>query len=145
MNDGKPREDGRYGAAVASDFLTPDLERNKETVRTMLDEVWNRNDPGAVERYFAAGARGQTEELVHTLRSAFPDLQVRVDDLVAEGDQVVVRLTFRGTHRGPFRGIAATGRTVEFTAARAFRVGNGTIDQTWAEHDGLGILDQLGG
>ena len=124
-------------------FLAHDVEQNKVTVRKMLDELWNQGDSDAVARYFTGRARGQTENLVRTLRTAFPDLRVQVDDLVAEDDRVVARLTFRGTHRGPFRDVPATSRPVEFTAIRVYRVGGGTIGRTWAAHDAGGILDQL--
>jgi predicted ester cyclase len=63
--------------------------------------------------------------------------------MVAEADRVVTRLTFEGTHRGPFRGIEPTGRRVRFGAIRIYRLSDGKVVETWAHQDALGLLQQL--
>jgi steroid delta-isomerase-like uncharacterized protein len=79
------------------------------------------------------------------LRTSFPDLTITIEDLIAEGDKVVTRLTARGTHQGTFRGIAPTGRVVSWTGIRIFRIAEGKIVEHWANWDDLSLLQQLGG
>ena len=81
---------------------------------------------------------------IEMLHASFPDLIITVEDLFAEGDRVVARLTARGTHQGLFRGIAPTGRAVSWTGMRIFRIANGKIAEHWANWDDLSLLKQLG-
>ena len=76
--------------------------------------------------------------------AAFPDLRVTVEDLVAEGDRVVSRVTLRGTHRGELYGIAPTGAAVAFVGTNVARVEGGKIAEEWELYDDLGLLRQLG-
>ncbi|MET7615988.1 ester cyclase [Streptomyces sp. NPDC005408] len=80
-----------------------------------------------------------------TLHRAFPDLTTTVDDLFCAGDRVVARITHRGSHRGPWLGLAPTGRAVEFSQTLICRTENGHIAEIWQELDGLGLLITLGG
>jgi steroid delta-isomerase-like uncharacterized protein len=79
-----------------------------------------------------------------TLRLAFPDLTYVVEDLVAEGQKVVVRWRWQGTHLGAFRGIPATGRKVDLTGIAIYRVVDGQVVQRWVEGNVLGLLRTLG-
>ena len=76
--------------------------------------------------------------------AVFPDWSVRVEDLIAEGDKVVVRAVGSGTHRGEFMGIAPTGRRVSVTWIAIYRVANGKLAEHWQNLDELGMLKQLG-
>jgi len=76
--------------------------------------------------------------------TGFPDYQTVIDDLVAEGDKVVARITMSGTHTGNFMGIPATGKHVEFTGIYIARIANGKIAEHWGEEDGVSLLVQLG-
>ena len=76
--------------------------------------------------------------------AVFPDWGVTVEDLIAEGDKVVVRATGRGTHRGEFMGIAPTGRHVAVTWIAIYRVAGGKLAEHWQNFDELGLLKQLG-
>jgi steroid delta-isomerase-like uncharacterized protein len=75
---------------------------------------------------------------------AFPDLQVTVQDLIAEGDKVAARYTISGTQQGEFQGIPATGKHVTITETDIYRIVGGKIVEHWAEFDALGMLQQLG-
>lgn len=66
----------------------------------MIDEVWNQGQTGRLGEFWAEATRPEAEQLHAFLVGAFPDLQIAIDDLIAEDDKVVTRLTFRGTHRG---------------------------------------------
>lgn len=70
--------------------------------------------------------------------------QFTVEDLIAEGDKVVVRYTYRGTHRGPWRGVAPTGKTVTFTGTITYRIVDGKAVEGWQNADNLSVLQQLG-
>ena len=76
--------------------------------------------------------------------TAFPDAQITIEDLIAEGDKVVVRQTFRGTHQGELMGIAPTGKQVTVSAIVIVRVVNGKAVEGWQNGDTLGTLQQLG-
>jgi predicted ester cyclase len=74
---------------------------------------------------------------------AFPDLHHTVDDLIAEGDRVVLRTTARATHRGHFEGVDPTGRFVEFTGLVLYRIRDGRIAESWGEIDFLRLMREL--
>jgi predicted ester cyclase len=78
------------------------------------------------------------------LHSAFAGLTFSIEDLISEGDKVVVRGVVRGTHKGVFRGIAPTGLPVQWTAIHILRVREGKFTERWVEVDMLGLLQQLG-
>jgi steroid delta-isomerase-like uncharacterized protein len=77
------------------------------------------------------------------MRAAFPDMQVTVADAVAEGDRVAVRAVWRGTHEGPFQGLAATGWTVTFEGMVLWRLKNGRLAERWAAIDLAAVFRQL--
>jgi predicted ester cyclase len=76
-------------------------------------------------------------------RAAFPDLITSVEDVIAEGDRVVVRGTDRGTHQGEFMGRAASGRFVTATWIEIFRMESGKAVEGWVESDTKMLMDQL--
>jgi steroid delta-isomerase-like uncharacterized protein len=78
------------------------------------------------------------------LVTGFPDLTIHVDELVGEGDLVVWRITASGTHRGPFQGVPATGKSVKFGAHYTFRIDHGKIVERWSTIDRLSVLVQIG-
>lgn len=77
-------------------------------------------------------------------RAAFTDIHVTVEDQVAEGEKVSTRRTWRATHRGPYRGVAPTGKQVTWTQISVVRFSQGRIVEDWAVADEVGILQQLG-
>jgi steroid delta-isomerase-like uncharacterized protein len=72
-----------------------------------------------------------------------PDLSVSVEDVIAEGDRVVIRDTIRGTHRGPFAGLPPTGRAVTVPRIGIFRILDGQIKEYWGLFDMFGVMQQL--
>ncbi len=75
------------------------------------------------------------KETFSEVREAFPDVRVTVEDLVAEGDRVVARVTMRGTHKRDFQGLAPTGKLVQVRAIDMFRISNGKIVEHWGYAD----------
>ena len=76
--------------------------------------------------------------------TGFTDYQTVIDDLFAEGDKVVARITMSGTNTGTFMGIPATGKHVEFTGIYIARIADGKIVEHWGEEDAVSLLTQLG-
>ncbi len=106
-------------------------EENKTLVRRLIEEVWNQ------------GNLAVFDELYH----AFPDFHLTIEDVIAEEDQVVVRMTGRGTNTGDIRAPAphpATGRHVTITGIAIARVANGQFVEIWHQVDWLGLFQQLG-
>jgi steroid delta-isomerase-like uncharacterized protein len=83
---------------------------------------------------------------IRELRRAFPDFATTEAELLADGTtkKVTVRWSAKGTHRGTFLGVAATGRVVRFQGIEVIRVERGKIVERWGEWDGIGLLEQLG-
>ena len=75
---------------------------------------------------------------------AFPDLQLTVGDIMAEGEMVAARVAFHGTHRGELQGISPTGKEVAFSSMEFNRVVGGKVEEHWVELDLLGLMQQLG-
>jgi steroid delta-isomerase-like uncharacterized protein len=79
------------------------------------------------------------------IRSAVPDARYEIDDLIAEGDKVVVRWRLLGTHKGEFRGIAPTGRAVALKGIAIYRVQDGKLMERWVVSDVHGLLEEIRG
>ena len=120
-------------------------EVNKERVRTLIDQVFNQGRTERLPEFFSDGMQAEAAGLHKLLTQAFPDLRVQIDDLVAEDDKVAARLTFEGTHQGPFRDFAPTGRPVSFGAIRIYQLAGGRVTASWAYQDSLGLVQQLRG
>jgi predicted ester cyclase len=112
------------------------LDRVEEIVAP--DEVDHALPPG-----IPSGLEG-VKQLFTLLHTAFPDLQIDIEDLIAEGDKVMGRVRARGTHVGEFMGIAPTGKPVSFNAVDVVRVAGGKIVERWSQADNLALLQQLG-
>ena len=85
-----------------------------------------------------------TTQFYHMVFSAFPDLVYKINDVIAEGDKVVMSLTNSATHEGEFQGIPATGKKTSFNAVDIFRVVDGKITDEWSFPDQLSLMQQLG-
>jgi steroid delta-isomerase-like uncharacterized protein len=126
-------------------------------VRRLVEQLVNKGDMAVVDEIFASTfvnhspAAGTTpdregiKQLISMMRNAFPDYHNVIEDLIAEGDRVAVRVICRGTHRAEFMGIAPTGKSVEFSAVSIFRFADGKVVERWNNTDNLGLLQQLGG
>ena len=130
-------------------------EENKAVVRRYFEGAYHGEDivdeliaPDYVGRFPPnpeVRGREAVKQFNRETRTAFPDLQLALDELIAEGDKVVVRWTMRGTHLGEMRGgIAPTGKPFAVTGTTTNRVEGGQIAEAWGNIDLLGLMLQLG-
>ena len=129
------------------------LEANKRLVQRFMDEVWNQMNPDAVDEFVApdmidhsgrGSGREAVKQTVRLFATAFPDWHTIIEDLITEGDRVVMRGVASGTHRGDFMGIPATGKHVTVPGIHIMRIADGKIAEHWAQGDYLGMMRQLG-
>lgn len=133
------------------------VEANKELVRRIPTEIFDKGHIDPVEDIFAADFVGHVpptpgeihgtegfKQFVTAFRTGFPDLKHSDINLIGEGDSVVARLTGTGTHEGHFLGIEPTGETMEVTAMEMCHIGDSRIVEAWLNIDTLGLLRQLG-
>jgi len=130
---------------------------NKELVRRFYKEVygdWNMAlvdevvSPQFTSHDWPKGSRTGPEgfrDFYSAIRSALPDARYEVDDLIAEGDKVVVRWRLLGTHKGDFRGIAASGREIALKGIAIYRVEGGKLMERWVVSDLHGVLEEIRG
>ncbi|MEJ7651972.1 MAG: ester cyclase [Chloroflexia bacterium] len=132
--------------------------QNKAIFHRWFNDVWNGGKYEVAQEVIAPtmlvhGAGGQPVEmgpdglvgLVSTWRNAFPDGQMYIDGLVAEGDLVAALLTWRGTHEADFYGIAPTGKQVVCVSIGIDRMANNQVVAGWGELDMVGMIQQMGG
>jgi len=84
------------------------------------------------------------KQTVTTLLKGFPDLDVTIEDIIAEGDKVCDRVTATETHTGEFQGIAPTGKKITFTGIRIWRIIDGKVIERTSVYDFLDLYKQLG-
>ena len=128
------------------------LEQNKAIVRDYLNEVVNKGNMAAFDSFFsedvvfneARNFREQFPVRMRAIRSAFPDHHLTIRDQIAEGDKVVTRVTFHGTHQGPFNGVAATGKQVEWSGIAMDRIADGKVVEMWHVQNTAALLQQIG-
>src|SRR5262245_59116253 len=143
--------------AATSGFAAGDEEKNTAAVRRFYDEVMGKGnlkvidelvDASFVEHYVPdPKMQANREGLAQTMtmfRTAFPDLQITVDDLIAKGDKVWAYTTMRGTNKGAFMGMPATGKKVEVKGLDIVRFVNGKAVEHWGLNDDLKMMQQLG-
>lgn len=138
--------------------FTMSAEENKALMRHLYEEVFNQRNLAAIDDFVAptfvnhsASQLGLTDgDLEHvkpflsTVFQAFPDLHYTVEDLVAEGDTIVARLTVSGTQHGAFMGIPSTGKHATVSDIEIFRITGGKAVECWVQVDFLSLLQQLG-
>jgi steroid delta-isomerase-like uncharacterized protein len=131
---------------------------NEQLVRRWFEEVWNKGRLEAIDELLAkdviahglgpGGSDLQGREGFKTFytrfKGAFPDIQITVEDVIAEGDRAAARYSGRATHSGDHLGIAATQRPVTFTGMSFVRCRRGQIAEGWNNFDLLGMLHQVG-
>jgi len=132
------------------------VEENKELGRRIIEEVGNQRQHALIDELYApdvvghapgapdaVGLEANRQFLLGWL-NAFPDVHSTIDDLIAEGDKVVIRYTWRGSQRGELQGLAPTGKPVDVPGITILRVAGGKVAESWVVFDSLGLMQQLG-
>ena len=131
------------------------VEENKAIVRrwgeafkkrnlAAVDEIFDANYVGHVPGFEDVKGPEGVKQLLTVFFTAFPDLHLTVEDLIAEGDKVVARYTNWGTDKGEEMGTARTGKQFTETGIAIFRIVGGKLAEGWQEVDSLGMMQQLG-
>ena len=151
-----------YVAALAASLFgfagacAQTIQQNKAVILRAEAEVWNKGNLAAVDEIYAPnfvchfvdgiewrGLHG-VRAAVASHRTSFPDWRERVEDMIAEGDRVVIRVRSTGTQLGGFNGIAPTGKRISIEEIHIFRLDRGKIAEQWGMPDVHGLLEQLG-
>ena len=131
-------------------------ETNKAIIRRIVEEIQNRDNLALIDELLAPNFVNHTpapglppdregiKQLLSMFRAAFPDGSMTIEDMVAEGDKVVSRKTYRGTHQGEFMGIPPTGKHVTVGLIDIMHIVDGKVVEHWNVGDDLSMLQQLG-
>jgi predicted ester cyclase len=120
-------------------------ETNKAIVRRLIDEVMNRGRLDLIDELYSTALAPGARRWITPFRAAFPDVTMRIVDMIAEGDKVVGRFTCTATHRGTWRGHPPTGRPFRNIAeVYIFTVRDNRITNAWGLEDTYGRMRQLG-
>lgn len=133
------------------------IEENKVIIRRYFDEIWNQKKVESLAELTAENALGHDatsakpvigfeniRQVVFLFHRAFPDIQVSLYDVFAEGDKVVARWGLRGTHSDLFMSVPASGKAVDVSGIIIFRLENKKIVEYWGNFDTLGLMKQIG-
>jgi steroid delta-isomerase-like uncharacterized protein len=150
------REVLKYNTNYTKGTSCMSTEENKATNRRFYEEVINQKHLAVVDEIagdnyashsFPPGlppGREGLKAFVSAFHAAFPDGHLNIDQMIAEGDTVATRVTFRGTHTGDFMGIPATGKQVAVPALDMARYDNGKLVEQWGGPDQMSLMQQLG-
>jgi steroid delta-isomerase-like uncharacterized protein len=130
---------------------------NKKIARKLMEEGWNKGRMEVVDELVSTECRFHDpvfpsltsgaenfKQHISTCRSAFPDLNFTIEDTIAERNEVVLHWTARGTHRGPFLGMAATEKSATVSGTTICRIEKGRIIEQWVDWNLLTLMEQLG-
>ncbi len=131
-------------------------EENKALIQRFVEEAFNKGNVDVADEVYSPNfvsheptgpverSPEHVKNFVNMYLSAFPDGRTTIEDLVAEGDRVAYRWTYRGTHQGELMDIPPTGREVTITGITIDRISGAKIEEEWNNFDQLGLLQQLG-
>jgi predicted ester cyclase len=128
---------------------------NKDLAKRWFEEIWNRKNIGVIHEMLHPEGKGQTEggtvigpdqfekELFGPLNGAFPDIGIKFDGIIEEGDDVVVRWIAEGTHSGALLGIQPSGKRVRFSGMTWLKFSHGKLVEGWDRWNLHGLLNLL--
>lgn len=133
------------------------VEQNKALFRRFVEEVFNKGNVSTIDEFLAPNfverevlppgtpsGREGVKQLTMMFRTAFPDFNVSIDDIIAEGDKIVARTTWSGTQKGEFMGIPSSGKRVSFDVIDIIRISEGKGVEHWGVMDSSALMQQLG-
>jgi steroid delta-isomerase-like uncharacterized protein len=132
-------------------------EQNKALVRQLVEEGINQGNIRVIDELLIPDfveheelppgippGREAPKVLFTMLRSAFPDLKATIEHLIAEGDEVVLHMTWTGTHKGEFMGIPPTGKSISINVIDILGIAEGKFVEHWGVMDSMAMMQQLG-
>ena len=129
-------------------------DENKRIAREFFERIWNQGDESAIDQFIPLNAAGNDPDFGQgregfrkqwkQWRTAFPDLNFEIVDLVAEGDKVLTRWVLTGTHQGEFLGYAPTGNKIRVQGMSLDRIEDGLVAEGFDGWDNFGFRQQLG-
>jgi len=133
------------------------VEQNKALFRRLVEEVFNKGNVSTIDEFLAPNfverevlppgtpsGREGVKQLTMMFRTAFPDFNVSIDDMIAEGDKIVARTTWSGTQKGDFMGIPSSGKRVSFDVIDIIRISEDKGVEHWGVMDSSALMQQLG-
>jgi steroid delta-isomerase-like uncharacterized protein len=136
-----------------------DPDKNKQIVQNFIQVVWSDRNLSALKEFWAEDCvnhamPGTDNRGLNALRAyhdsffddffaAFPDIQIKIMQQVAEGDRIATYITSQGTHSGAFYGILPTGKSISTSAIRIDRIQDGKITEHWSVSDAVGLMQQI--
>lgn len=133
------------------------VEQNKALFRRFIEEVFNKGNVSTIDEFLAPNfverevlppgtpsGREGVKQLTMMFRTAFPDFNVSIDDMIAEGDKIVARTTWSGTQKGEFMGIPSSGKCVSFNVIDIIRISDGKGVEHWGVMDSSSLMQQIG-
>ena len=132
------------------------VDENKVLARHWNEEIWSKANLSVIEDYLAPNfvfnyaPPGMVPIIeaykiaVNMFHNACPDMKYEIEDIIGEGDKVMVRWVGRGTQKGEIMGVAPTGKPVTVTGISVLQIEEGKIAREWTEMDMLGVFQQLG-
>ena len=129
--------------------------QNKDVVRRYWNGKWNERRPETLDELLtpdvvyhgtsmSMNGREEYKQVYAVFRSALHDTRLEIDDLIAEGDRVMSRVSLRCVHGGEFEGLPPTGKEIALDAFTVFRLVDGRIAEEWEIIDELGMMQQIG-
>jgi steroid delta-isomerase-like uncharacterized protein len=142
-------------ATTATHDMSTTLERNKALVRRFIEEIFLRHDFAAVDELLTDDftphtwgdmppGRDGLKAAITRVSAGLSDAQMTIDDVIAEGDRVAVRLTSSAIQSGEFMGMPPSGKRYEIGEIHIFRVRDGKASEHWHQADFMGMMQQLG-
>ena len=139
-------------ASSQADQEKMNLDQNKAIVRGYMNEIINKGNLNTFDLYLSEkvlfnnseGLKQGLTSMLRSMRGAFPDFHLTIEDQIAEGNKVITRVIFRGTHQGDYRGIAPTGKQIKYSGIAIDRIVDGKVVEMWHVADTCAMLQQIG-
>ena len=132
------------------------IEENKALLKRYVEEVWDMGNPYAVDKFLAEHfkrhrspllpslTREEQKQLLINFRTAFPDIQLTVEEVIADDKRIAFRSTIRATHQGELMGIPPTGKPITVSLVDIIHIEDGRFVEQWGGPDLLDLVQQLG-
>lgn len=133
-----------FGNTLAQEDESVVLEENTALIEEYFEAISGKEKPAVLQDQYIAESDQALKEHIMMFEAGFPLYELIADDIVAQGDEVVVRATFRGVHKGEFAGVPATGNEVEIPLIIIYRIEDHMIAEHWMVADALGLMQQIG-